>query len=88
MRKVWESFSEPVRLIHTNRKVLAVNEIAASRGMEVSVFQSRTKRVKSLLFRGCAKEFYNTIHKQQQVIELIFNDINHDLQIHALVLVN
>jgi hypothetical protein len=34
---MWGSFPEPVRLIHKDRKVLAVNEIAASRGMEVGV---------------------------------------------------
>ena len=35
---MWGSFPEPVRLIHKNRTVLAVNGIAASRGMEVGVF--------------------------------------------------
>ena len=34
---MWGSFPAPVRLIHKNRKVLAVNEIAADRGMEVGV---------------------------------------------------
>ena len=32
---MYDSFPAPVRLIHKNRKVLAVNEMAASRGMEV-----------------------------------------------------
>ena len=34
---MWGSFPAPVRLIHKNRKVLAVNEIAESMGMEVGV---------------------------------------------------
>jgi hypothetical protein len=34
---MWGSFPEPVRLIHKDRRVLAVNEIAASKGMEVGV---------------------------------------------------
>lgn len=32
---MWGSFPAPVRLIHKNRKVLAVNEIAEGMGMEV-----------------------------------------------------
>ncbi len=35
---MWGNFPEPVRLIHKDRRVLAVNEIAASRGMEVGVY--------------------------------------------------
>lgn len=35
---MWGSFAEPVRLIDKDRKVLAVNEVGASRGMEVGVF--------------------------------------------------
>ena len=35
---MWGSFPEPVRLIHRDRRVLAVNEIAASKGMEVGVY--------------------------------------------------
>ncbi len=34
---MWGGFPAPVRLIHKNRKVLAVNEIAKSMGMEVGV---------------------------------------------------
>jgi len=34
---MWGSFPSPVRLIHKGRKVLAVNEIAESMGMEVGV---------------------------------------------------
>jgi hypothetical protein len=34
---MWGSFPLPVRLIHKNRKVLAVNEVAQSMGMEVGV---------------------------------------------------
>ena len=34
---MWGSFPAPVRLIHKNRKVLAVNEIAKSMGMDVGV---------------------------------------------------
>jgi hypothetical protein len=34
---MWGMFPAPVRLIHKNRKVLAVNEIAKSMGMEVGV---------------------------------------------------
>jgi len=34
---MWGSFPEAVRLIHKDRKVLAVNEVAASKGMEVGV---------------------------------------------------
>lgn len=34
---MWGKFPEPVRLIHKDRTVLAVNEAAASRGVEVGV---------------------------------------------------
>lgn len=34
---MWGIFPAPVRLIHKNRKVLAVNEIAQSMGMEAGV---------------------------------------------------
>jgi len=34
---MWGSFPAPVRLIHKKRNVLAVNEIAKSKGMEVGV---------------------------------------------------
>jgi len=34
---MWGRFPEPVRLIHKDRRVLAVNEAAASKGMEVGV---------------------------------------------------
>ena len=34
---MWGSFPEAVRLIHKSRKVLAVNEAAISKGMEVGV---------------------------------------------------
>lgn len=34
---MWGSFPAPVRLIHKNRKVLAVNEMAKSLGMDVGV---------------------------------------------------
>lgn len=34
---MWGSFPAPVRLIHKSRKVLAVNEIAQSIGMEAGV---------------------------------------------------
>lgn len=34
---MWGSFPAPVRLIHKNRTVLAVNEIAAGRGMTAGV---------------------------------------------------
>ena len=34
---MWGSFPAPVRLIHKNRQVLAVNEIAEGMGMEVGV---------------------------------------------------
>ena len=34
---MWGGFPAPVRLIHKNRQVLAVNEIAQGMGMEVGV---------------------------------------------------
>jgi len=34
---MWGNFPAPVRLIHKNRKVLAVNEMAKDIGMEVGV---------------------------------------------------
>ena len=34
---MWGSFPAPVRLIHKSRKVLALNEIAESMGMQVGV---------------------------------------------------
>jgi hypothetical protein len=34
---MWGSFPAPVRLIHKSKEVVAVNEVAESRGMEVGI---------------------------------------------------